>query len=37
MTYLLAALTLAGIAVAVVMIPAHRATQVEPVRALRCE
>ena len=37
MTYLLAALTLAGIAVAAVMIPAHRATQVEPVRALRCE
>ncbi len=37
LTYLLAASTLAGIAIAAVMIPARRATQVEPVRALRCE
>jgi putative ABC transport system permease protein len=37
LTYLLAASAFAGIAAAAVMIPALRATQVEPVRALRCE
>ena len=37
LTYLLAASALAAIAVAAVMIPAHRARQVEPVRALRSE
>jgi putative ABC transport system permease protein len=37
LTYLLAASAFAGIAAAAVMIPAWRATQVEPVCALRCE
>jgi putative ABC transport system permease protein len=37
LTYVLAALAFAGVAVVAVMIPAHGATQVEPMNALRCE
>jgi putative ABC transport system permease protein len=37
LTYLLAAFALSGVALAAVMIPAHRASQVEPISALRCE
>jgi putative ABC transport system permease protein len=37
LTYLLAALTFSAVALAAVVIPAHRATQVEPVSALRCD
>jgi putative ABC transport system permease protein len=37
LTYLLAALTFSAVALAAVVIPAHRASQVEPVSALRCD
>lgn len=37
LTYLLAALVFLGVALAAVMIPALRASRVEPVSALRCE
>jgi putative ABC transport system permease protein len=37
LTYLLAAVTFAGVAVAAIVIPARRASRVEPLSALRCE
>jgi hypothetical protein len=37
LTYLLAAITFAAVALIATIIPARRATRVEPIRALRCE
>jgi ABC-type antimicrobial peptide transport system permease subunit len=36
-TYLVAALTFSGVAIAAIAIPARRASRVEPITALRCE